>query len=132
MTSGAARVDDVRRWCGRTMIALERLSLSHPLMVALLGLMAAAEQGLEHSLDDPTFLSMTATAATRALVFPMLGVYILTDLRNLKRGAVKALAELCPTALVGGEECDDHERVMVSASGRAELALPERPGLAPR
>ena len=117
------KVDDLQRWSGWARLALERIPLPYSAIVALLGLLAGAEQLLEYSLDDPTFSNVTATVVTRALVFPILTVYVLIFLRILKRGAVKALAELRPAVLISDEEYDDYVRRMVSPDRRVVTAL---------
>ena len=117
------KTDDFQRWSGWSMVALERLPLPYPATVALLGLLAVAEQVLEHSCNDPTFSNVTGTTVATGLVFPILTVYMLIFLKILKRGAVKALAELRPTVLISDEEYDDHVRRMVRPDRRVVLAL---------
>ena len=119
------KIDDLQRWSGWTKGVLERLPLPYPLTCTLVGLLTVAEQVLEHSLNDPTFSNVTSTTVATGLVFPILilTVYMLIFLKILKRGAVKALAELRPTVLISDEEYDDHVRRMVSPDRRVVAAL---------
>ena len=66
--TGTDKIDDLQRWSAWATVAFERLPLPYPVTVALLGLIAAAEQVLEYSLDDPTFGNVTTTAVTRAMI----------------------------------------------------------------
>jgi hypothetical protein len=115
--------DDVQRWSGWTMVALERLPWPYPATVALVGLLTVVEQALEYSLDDPTFSNVTPRGVVQSLAVPALAVYILVILRILKERTVEELAALRPTVLVSDQDYDDHVRGIVSTDWRTELAL---------
>ena len=104
------------------MLALERIPIPYPLLVALVGLMAAVEQMLEYS----TAVQMGAlmpNPLSQATVFVVLFVYILIVLRILKRAALGALVELRPSVFISDEAYDRHVYQMVNASWGIEVGL---------
>jgi len=117
------KTTDTQHWSRWATFALERLPLPYGLIVAPAGVIALAEQALEYSLDDPTFSHLTAAAVTRLLVTPLMTIYILTFLKILKKGGVRALTELRPTVLISDREYDEHVRRMVGGDWRIELAV---------
>ena len=64
------RENDVQRWSRWKTFALERLPGPYWLTVVLATLIAAAEQALEYSLDDPTFRHLTSGDVANLLVVP--------------------------------------------------------------
>ena len=111
-----------RNWSGWAMLALERIPIPYPLLVALVGLMAAVEQMLEYS----TAVQMGAlmpNPLSQATVFVVLFVYILIVLRILKRAALGALVELRPSVFISDEAYDRHVYQMVNASWGIEAGL---------
>ena len=84
-----------RNWSGWAMLALERIPIPYPLLVALVGVMAAVEQMLEYAIAVQTGAVMPNPLG-QATVFVVLFVYILIVLRMLKRAALGALHGAAP------------------------------------
>ena len=111
-----------RNWSGWAMLALERIPIPYPLLVALVGLMAAVEQMLEYSVAVQMGAVMPNPLG-QATVFVVLFVYILIVLRMLKRAALGALMELRMSVFISDEAYDRHAYQMVSARWGIEVGL---------
>jgi hypothetical protein len=111
-----------RNWSGWAMLALERIPIPYPLLMALVGVMAAAEQMLEYSVAVQMGALMPNPLG-QATVFVTLFVYILVVLRMLKRAALGALMELRTSVFISDEAYDRHAHQMVSARWGIEVAL---------
>ena len=105
-----------RNWSGWAMLALERIPIPYPLLVALVGVMAAVEQMLEYSVAVQMGAVMPNPLG-QATVFVVLFVYILIVLRMLKRAALGALLELRPSVFISDEAYDRH----VQSDGQCKL-----------
>ena len=122
-TRAVEETSDYQRWACWSMLALERLPLPYGWIIALAGLWGLGEQVYELSRDNPGLRGLSADAVIGALVFPVLLVYILVNLRALKMGGIKALAELRPAVKASDAEYDALVKRMVCANWRTELAL---------
>jgi len=111
-----------RNWSGWAMLALERIPIPYPLLVALVGLMAVIEQVLEYSVAVQ-MAAVMPNPLGQATVFVVLFVYILIVLRMLKRAALGALEELRPSVFISDEVYDRHVYQMVNARWGIEVAL---------
>lgn len=114
---------DCQRWACWSMLALERLPLPYGWLVVIAALWGLGEQVYEIAQDHPGLRGVPADTVLSALVFPVLMVYILVNLRALKMGGIRALAELRRSVRVDDDAYDALVKRMVCADWRTELAL---------
>ncbi len=111
-----------RPWSGAPSTALERLPLSYPRLVVVLGIASLVGQILEFWLRDPAFGNL-ARGAVDVLAFLGPLIYAAIYLRFLKLEAAHGLAELRPAVQISDAEYEAHVRRTLYAKWYVEVGL---------
>jgi hypothetical protein len=107
-----------------SMLALDRLPVPYPVLVVVIGVLAAVEQLLEYLAAPPGYRYPTAVESLKqGAVVVYIIVYVLTYLGLLKNQAVDGLARLRPSVKIGDQEYEGYARRMLNADRRVELLL---------
>lgn len=110
-------------WGRWATVGLQRVPVSHPAIVAGVGIITLIEQVVEYSLRDPTFSDLTLEVLLSLLAVPAMCVYTLIALRALKSGTITALQDLRTEVQVTDAEYGRHVRQMLRIDRTTEALL---------